>query len=213
MTCTHEHNYNQVILFQGDSITDSGRAYEDPNSLGLGYPMLTAAWFQALYPESDVTFLNRGISGHQACHLQARWQQDCLDLEPTIVSILIGINDTWRRYDSNSPTSTEQFETAYRDILTKTCENLNARIVLMEPFLLPYPEDRKMWREDLDPKIQVVRDLAREFGTVLIPLDGIFAQASTRREPEYWAADGVHPTLAGHALIAQTWLETVVGLL
>lgn len=213
MSCAHEHNHDHVILFQGDSITDAGRAWDDPDSLGWGYPMLASAWFQALYPESEVKFLNRGISGNRACDLQARWQQDCIDLEPSIVSILIGINDTWRRYDSNSPTSAEQFEAAYSDILAKTCERTDARIVLMEPFVLPHPEDRKLWREDLDPKIHVVRDLAREFGATFIPLDGLFAQASARREPSYWADDGVHPTLAGHALIAQTWLEMVVGLL
>jgi lysophospholipase L1-like esterase len=129
-----------------------------------------------------------------------------------VVSILIGINDTWRRYDSNDPTSAEAFEQSYRDILTRTRENTDALIVMMEPFVLPYPQDRLTWREDLDPKIQVVRSLAREFEAALIPLDGIFAQAACRREPEYWAADGVHPTLNGHALIAREWLETVEEL-
>lgn len=215
MACEHDHGHDDepIVLFQGDSITDSGRSWDDPNSMGSGYPMLAGAFFQARYPESGVQFLNRGISGNRVCDLKARWQQDCIDLEPTVVTILIGVNDTWRRYDSNSPTSTEQFEADYRDILMQTREILCGHIVMMEPFVLPYPEDRKAWREDLDPKIHVVRALAREFEAVLIPLDGLFAQAATRREPEYWAADGVHPTAAGHALIAQAWLEAVEALL
>lgn len=211
-THDHECDCGNMILFQGDSITDAGRAWDDPNSMGHGYAFIAGALFGARYPESCVRFANRGISGNRVVDLQARWQKDCIDLQPGIVTILIGINDVWRRYDSNSPTSVELFETGYRDILTRTRENLECEIILMEPFVLPHPADRKTWREDLDPKIQVVRTLAREFETSLIPLDGLFAQAATRREPEYWAADGVHPTAAGHALIARTWLEMVETL-
>lgn len=203
---------NNVVLFQGDSVTDAGRNYDDPLNLGPGYPMLIAAWYQAMFPENCVQFVNRGVSGNRVRDLQTRWQKDCIDLDPSVVTILIGINDTWRRYDSNDPTSVEAFESGYRDILTRTREETDADIVLMEPFLLPTPEDRKLWRVDLDPKIHVVRELAREFEAVLIPLDGIFAQASAKRESEFWAADGVHPTLPGHALIAQTWLNIVQGI-
>ena len=103
----------------------------------------------------------------------------------------------------------EDFEKGYRDILTRTANETNARLILCEPFVLPVPEDRKAWREDLDPKIHVVRQLAREFNAIYIPLDGIFAAASAKREPAFWAADGVHPTSAGHALIAMEWLKAI----
>lgn len=201
---------NAVVLFQGDSVTDVGRGRET-DDLGQGYPMMIASWFAAMYPARQVTFLNRGTSGDRARDLVQRWREDCLDLSPTWVSILIGINDCWRRFDSNDPTPVKNFEDSYRNILEQTKANLNARIILCEPFVLPIPEDRKQWREDLDPKIQVVRDLAREFDALLVPLDGIFAQASTYKSPEFWTPDGVHPSPAGHALIAKEWLETVVG--
>lgn len=204
-----------VVLFQGDSVTDCCRSRENTDDLGPGYPMMIASAFSSKYPEERVKFINRGISGNRTRDLVNRWQMDCLDVKPDLVSILIGINDTWRRFDSNDPTSAESFEANYRDILSRTRENTDALIVLMEPFVLQYPEDRLAWREDLDPKIQVVRKLALEFETALIPLDGIFAQACCRREPQFWAADGVHPTQFGHALIARTWLDTVeeLGLL
>jgi lysophospholipase L1-like esterase len=200
------------VLFQGDSITDAGWNRQDPNSLGGGYAMMAACWFSALYPGKKVTFLNRGISGNRAKDLDARWQTDCLDLKPTWVSIMIGINDTWRRYDSNDTTSTEAYEKSYRNILTLTRDKLKAKLILIEPFVLPIPEDRKQWRVDLDPRIHVVRTLAREFNALLVPMDGIFAEAATHREPAYWAGDGVHPSLPGHALIAQSWLRTVKAL-
>ncbi|GCF07668.1 SGNH/GDSL hydrolase family protein [Dictyobacter arantiisoli] len=201
-----------VVLFQGDSITDWGRDREDPTHLGSGYALMAAAWFQALYPELEVQFINRGIGGNRVVDLEARWQQDCLDLHPGWVSLLIGINDTWRRYDNADPTSTQRYEDGYRRLLDRTVQATQARLILCEPFVLPYPAGREVWREDLDPKIAVVRKIAREYNAIYVPFDGIFAQVATQRAPEFWAADGVHPTPAGHALMAQAWLRAVKAL-
>jgi lysophospholipase L1-like esterase len=201
-----------TVLFQGDSITDAGRDRQVHHHLGYGYAMLAASWFQALYPEKDVHFLNRGIGGDRTGDLRRRWQADCLDLQPTWVSIMIGINDTWRRYDREDPTSVEAFEENYRALLEDVTAKPGVRLILLEPFVVPVPADRMLWREDLDPKIAVVRQLAREFHAILVPLDGIFAQASALREPAFWAGDGVHPSNAGHALIAQSWLRAVKAL-
>lgn len=198
---------HDLILFQGDSVTDAGRNKEDPNDLGKGYPMIIAGWIAATYPELQVKFINRGIGGNRVKDLKARWEKDCLELKPTLVSIMIGINDCWRRYDRNDPTSLEQFTADYRAIIQATKEQLNARLVLIEPFVLPMKEEQRRWREDLDPKINAVRDLAREFGALLLPMDGIFNQYSTRRDSAFWTKDGVHPTVAGHALIAREWLQ------
>jgi acyl-CoA thioesterase I len=197
-----------VVLFQGDSITDFDRSRSDDNDLGSGYAALVAAWFAALHPGIKVRFLNRGISGNRAADLRARWKEDCLDLKPNLVSILIGINDTWRRYDSHDPTSVETYQDNFRAILQLTAQS-GAQILILEPFLLPVPEDRKAWRGDLDPKIHAARELAREFGAGYVALDGLFAEASAKRDPAFWLPDGVHPSLAGHALIAQAWLKAV----
>lgn len=198
-----------VVLFQGDSITDAGRL-TNGNELGVGYAMMAASRFTALYPEKCVEFVNRGLSGNRIKDLRARWRADCLDVHPDWLSILIGVNDTWRRYDQGDATSTESYERDYRAILDQTLSVLpSVRLILCEPFLLPVPEDRKAWRVDLDPKISVVRALAMEYHALYVPLDGLFAQAATRRSPEFWCPDGVHPTPAGHALIADAWLRAV----
>lgn len=201
-----------VVLFQGDSITDAGRDRRDPQNLGYGYAMMAASWFQALYPEQKVRFLNRGIAGDRTRDLVKRWQKDCLDLRPTWLSLLVGINDTWRRYDRNEATSTDAYEEAYRSLLERATAAGNTRLILCEPFVLPTPADRARWREDLNPKIVVARKLAQEYSALYIPFDEIFARAATRREPAFWAADGVHPTSAGHALMAQAWLRAVTAL-
>ncbi len=197
------------ILFQGDSVTDAGRSREDDAQLGGGYANFVAAWLSALYPERRLTFLNRGAGGNRVYDMEERWTQDCIELKPDWVSILIGINDTWRRYDSNMISSITDFEASYRRILERTKNETNAQLILLEPFVLPTPADRIVWREDLDPRIDVVRRLARDYTALYVPYDGLFASASTQREPAFWASDGVHPTQAGHAFMSQAWIKAV----
>jgi lysophospholipase L1-like esterase len=200
---------DSLVLFQGDSITDAGRDKNNPASLGWGYAMMVSSLFAAMHPHCPVRFVNRGISGNRVRDLPARWEQDCIALKPDWVSILIGINDMWRRYDSNDPTPVDRFEREYRDLLRITRERTRARLILLEPFLIHVRKEMEGWREDLDPKIQAVRRLAREFNALYIPLDGIFARVCAMREPTSWAGDGVHPSEAGHALIARHWLQAV----
>ncbi len=205
---------NDHILFFGDSITDAGRnrdaAPGASNGWGSGYAFQLAARLGADLAEYDLSFTNKGIGGNRIYDLEKRLDSDVLALSPACVSILIGINDVWRRYDSGVASPLAEFAASYRRILEKL-RAADIEIVLLEPFLLPVPDDRRAWREDLDPKINAIRDLAREFETTLVPLDGIFAAASTRREPGFWLPDGVHPSPAGHALIAEAWLGAVVG--
>lgn len=199
---------DDVVLFTGDSITDCGRNREDVNSLGGGYALLAAGQLQAQIASPSLKIYNRGISGNRVYDLEARIEPDLLALKPTILSILIGINDTWRRFDSNTISATADFKASYHRILSRVKSELpETQIILLEPFLLPTPEDRKTWREDVDGKITAVRELAVEFGTEFIPFDGIFAEAATRAPANYWLGDGVHPTLAGHTLIADAWLD------
>ena len=201
-----------TILFQGDSITDAGRDRQltGIDSLGGGYAMFIAAYLTALRPDLRLNFINKGISGNRVRDLKVRWKEDCTDLKPDIVSILIGINDTWRKYDANDPTTAHDFEVDYWEILKRIREETTAQIMLLEPFVLPIPDDRKEWRGDLDPKIAAVRKLASEFSAVYVPLDGAFASAAAALNMASFAKDGVHPTPAGHALIAREWLRKII---
>lgn len=200
-----------IVLFQGDSITDAGRVPQGPEGMGNGYALLTSAWISAAHPERKIQFINRGISGNRVIDLQGRWKVDCLDLKPAWVSILIGVNDTWRRYDSNDLTTADSFEGGYRDILNQVRDQLKAKIILMEPFLLHISDKIKEMREDLDQKIEVVHRLAKDYNAKLVPLDQLFQEACKYREPVFWAGDGVHPTWPGHALMTQAWIEAVKG--
>lgn len=204
---------NDKILFIGDSITDSGRNRFDSEDLGYGYPLLIASNLQVSFPNKKLKFLNRGIGGDKLIDLKNRWEEDCLNLNPDVVSILIGINDTWTNFSNGVKITREeliQFEADYRFLLKSLFQRTDARVVLMEPFVLPYPKDRMEWREDLDPRIHIIRKMAREYQTDLIPLDGILnAEGIKNGFKHYTGEDGVHATIAGHGIIAQSWLNNV----
>ena len=200
------------ILFQGDSITDAGRNREDIHILGYGYPKFAAELITADHPKTDFEFINLGISGNKAEDLRARWQADCIDHQPDVVSILIGVNDTWHHAESGNWMSHDHFEQCYRDILTLIKQKTTAKIIILEQFLLSVP-DKDFFRVDLDPKIQITRKLARELADIFIPLDGIFAAASISDPPTHWAQDGVHPSEAGAKLIAKKYARAVSKLM
>lgn len=202
---------NNTILFIGDSITDVNRDRENDEDLGHGYPTLVAAHLLHKYPGYDLNIINRGISGDKVIDLKDRWEQDCLELNPDVVSILIGINDVGLTIDTGLEETEKdlaKFEENYRYLLKTLAHRTDARVVLMEPFVLPYPKDRHNWRKYLDPRIQIVRRLANDYHAALVPLDGLFnAKGIEYGYQTYTGNDGVHPTLTGHALIADAWVR------
>lgn len=203
---------NNKILFIGDSITDVDRNRMDGHDLGNGYPLLIASYLLNKYPTYDLEIINRGIGGDRLVDLKNRWEEDCLNHNPDIVSMLIGINDIWRLIDSEEEkldeAALEQFEVDYRGLLKSLAHRTDARVILIEPYVLPYPKDRMAWRKHLDPRIQIVRRLANEYHAALIPLDGILnALGIENGFQTYTGDDGIHPTLTGHAAIADAWIK------
>lgn len=210
-----------TVMFTGDSITDCQRL-ESEDGLGFGYPPRVAGEWGLRHPDRPVTWLNTGVGGHKVRDLEARWRTDVLDARPDVVSILVGVNDMgWHTLDPEGYViPAEEFEAGYDRLLAPLAE-AGTELILIEPFLLPIhgvveagdvligEKEREEWRTDLDPKIQVVRKLARTYGAQLLAADGMFAELATTAGPEYWAADGVHPTPAGHAALAAAWLRLV----
>lgn len=194
------------LVFAGDSITDAGRDRTDPGSLGDGYVSLVADALSSA--DADVAVLNAGISGNRVRDLERRWSADVLTQEPDVLTLFIGINDTWRRFDADDPTTVEAFEEGYRRLLASLDGDAAPRLIVMEPYLLPVREDQEAWLEDLDPKRGVVRRLAAERGATLVPLHELLsAEAQTYGAAEL-APDGVHPTPLGSRIIADAWLRS-----
>ena len=201
------------ILFQGDSITDGARNGSDLYSLGCSYPQFAAKLIRDRHPEMEFEFINRGVSGNQTIHLFERTQRDIVDLQPDIVSILIGINDVWH-YANRGCNFIDHnvFEGRYRSVLNEIKQKTNAKILMLEPYLLPAP-DKMFFRVDLDPKIQIVRSLAREFADVYIPTDGLFAAACVKQDYKFYSGDGVHPNPNGAQFIAEHYADAIEKLL
>ncbi|MFG1911893.1 SGNH/GDSL hydrolase family protein [Kribbella sp. NPDC048928] len=194
------------VMFTGDSITDCHRRDTD-NPLGYGYPLLVAGQWGLRQPDRVPVWMNTGISGDTLAGLGSRWQTDVLDERPDVVSILIGINDCGYRFSfGHDEVTADSYRAGYRQLLEPLA---GVQLVLIEPFLLPVKEEQWAWRADLDAKIQVVRELAREFGARLVAADGMFAELAAGNNPEHWLSDGVHPTAAGHQALSEAWLRQV----
>ena len=195
------------LLFQGDSITDAGRNREDYHDLGRGYPRYAANFLRQKYPEVEFEFIDLGISGNKISDLVNRLQKDFVDIAPDVVSILIGVNDTWHRADKKEWLANETFEERYRIVLD-AMKKIGAKIMMIEPFLGPV-EDKLFFREDLDPKIDVVRKLALEYADAYLPTDGILYSAFIGDDHLTYMNDGVHPTPKCAEFIGQKYVEYI----
>jgi lysophospholipase L1-like esterase len=203
-----------TVLFQGDSITDAGRDYWEagPNSalaLGSGYCNHIASWLLRKRPGDGLRFYNRGINGHTVVDLLARWQADTLDLEPDVISILVGVNDAWHDYMGGGA-GVDGYEATYRSLLGTTRQRLpDAQIILGEPFAVPAGLVAEAFIPHLRAHQRIVRALAEEYRTGFVPYQKAMDEALDLAPADYWVYDGVHPTAAGHSLLARCWLETV----
>jgi lysophospholipase L1-like esterase len=206
----------QVILFQGDSITDSGRNREDtgfnnPRSLGSGYPMLAGAAMLNKFALLNLKVHNKGISGNKVFQLAERWDKDCIDIKPDILSILIGVNDIWHKLNGQYNGTPEIYRNDYIALLERTKKALPAvKFIICEPFAVKGVKavDDK-WYPEFYEYQKAAMDIAGIFEATFIPYQSIFDEAQKRAPGAYWTGDGVHPSLAGAQLMAEAWMKAV----
>ncbi|MEO6596833.1 MAG: SGNH/GDSL hydrolase family protein [Planctomycetota bacterium] len=205
-----------TVLFQGDSITDAGRSREhagDANTLaalGGGYAWLAAAGLLVSYKGENLRSFNRGISGHKVFQLAERWQRDCLDLAPNVVSILIGVNDIWHSKGGGYAGTVAIYERDYDALLARTHAALpNVKLVVCEPFVLRCGAVDASWFPEFDEYRAAAKRVAAKHRATWVAFQSMFDEAVGYAPPEHWAKDGVHPSPSGAALMAQTWLDAV----
>ena len=206
-----------VILFQGDSITDAGRNKQQqlPNhgrSFGMGYAYILASSLLQDLAQKSLTFYNRGISGNKVYQLADRWQEDCLDLKPDILSILIGVNDYWHMRNGKYDGTPEVYENDFRKLLTRTRSELpGIKFVICQPFVLTGTTAvDETWLEPFKPYQEIAFKLAGEFDAIWVPFQEAFNEAAEIAPSKYWAHDGVHPSMPGCQLMAETWLNALL---
>ena len=209
-------NKDDVILFQGDSITDAGRKKEDASfnaagALGSGYAMIAASELLFKYADKNVKIFNRGISGNKVYQLAERWDKDCLDLKPNVLSILIGVNDFWHKILGRYEGTLKTYKDDYKTLLDRTKQKLpDVKLIIGEPYAVSGIKavDEK-WFPEFNDYRAAAKEMAVSFDAAFIPYQAIYDKAQKEAPGIYWTADGVHPTLAGANLMAHAWMEAV----
>ncbi|MBA2760928.1 MAG: SGNH/GDSL hydrolase family protein [Segetibacter sp.] len=207
-----------VILFQGDSITDAGRRKEDSNfnnasALGSGYSVLAASDLLYQYADKNLKVYNRGISGNKVYQLAERWDKDCLSLNPNVLSILVGVNDFWHTLTNNYTGTVKTYQDDLKSLLDRTKQKLpEVKFIIGEPFAVSgIKAVNEKWYPAFNDYRKAAREIAENLNAAFIPYQSIFDKAQKSAPGVYWTGDGVHPTLAGARLMAHAWLEVAKG--
>lgn len=207
---------DDIILFQGDSITDASRKKDNgesnnPAALGSGYAMLAAAELLHKHAGKNLKIYNRGISGNKVYQLAERWEKDALELKPNVLSILIGVNDFWHMLNGKYNGTIKTYQDDYRKLLDQTKEKLpGVKLIIGEPFAVnDIKAVTEKWFPAFDEYRNAARNIAKEYNAVFIPYQSVFDKAQKAAPGNYWTGDGVHPSLAGAQLMAHAWLEAV----
>ena len=207
---------NDVILFQGDSITDAGRdknttTPNTPQMMGNGYVIQAAGDLLFKHAEKNLSIYNKGVSGNKVPQLADRWETDCINLKPKVLSILIGVNDYWHTKTNNYQGTAKSYEDDYRALLQRTLAVFpDLKLIIGEPFAvnnIRAVDDS--WYPEFDKYREVAQKLALEFNAVFIPYQQLINEAQKRAPGMYWTYDGVHVSLAGACLMANAWLEAI----
>ena len=200
------------IVFLGDSITDAGRNTDNGSmvSIGQGYALMVQGRLSVKYPGQHV-FFNYGVSGNRSVDIYAQIKGRCWNNNPDVVSLLVGVNDVWHELENKNGVDTERFYTIYRMMVEDTMKRFpDVKFILLEPFALDGDVSRRCGdalKQETKEKAAVVKRIAEEFQLPFVPLQKILDDACKVCPAEYWSPDGVHPSPAGHQLIADAWLE------
>ncbi len=202
------------ILFQGDSITDAGRDKRNYHNMGNGYPKYASELIAAAFPNTEFEFINLGIGGNRTDQLFDRLYKDAIELQPDIVSVLIGINDIWHAYGAEKiETTDEMFAANYRAILSRLKAQTNAKLLVLFPYVLDH-ESKAHFIPDLKRRLPMMKEIAAEYADVTVSLQPLFDEAiKTQPEPYHYSADGVHPNANGSAFIGRAYFEAIAPLI
>lgn len=205
-----------VILFQGDSITDAGRNKDEKTAnntraLGNGYAFLVTADLLRTHASKNLQIYNRGISGNKVYQLADRWDADCLELKPAVLSILIGVNDFWHMLNGKYDGTIETYRKDLKALLERTKDKLpDIKLIIGEPFAVTGTSAvDATWFPRFNEYQVAAREMATSFKATFIPYQSIFDKASKVAPPAYWTPDGVHPSLAGSQLMAESLLKSI----
>ena len=203
------------LVMIGDSITDAGRARPVGEGLfeaiGKGYVALVHSILGAACPERDIRVVNMGCSGNTVRDLKARWESDVLALRPDWLSIMIGINDVWRQFDTPQMTEghvlPDEYEATLDELTVRTKPVLQG-LVLITPYYMEANRKDAM-RARMDQYGAIVKKIAARHGVICVDMQAAFDRILPHYYPATLGWDRVHPNLVGHMVIARAFLSGV----
>ncbi|MBN2347391.1 MAG: SGNH/GDSL hydrolase family protein [Bacteroidales bacterium] len=210
-----------TVLFQGDSITDAhrdrARYYaSDDGGFGSGYVYQICARLLGKNPTSELKLYNRGISGNKVFQLADRWEEDCIQLQPDILSILIGVNDFWHYLEGRYNGTPEIYKNDFRTLLDRTIKHFpEIKLIICEPFAVSggFAVKDEKWTAEFPEYRRIAASIATDYKAAFIPYQQVFDKALEVAPAAYWCPDGVHPSVAGAYLMAEEWLKTFFNVL
>ncbi|MFD1466521.1 SGNH/GDSL hydrolase family protein [Lapidilactobacillus mulanensis] len=208
---------NKKLIFIGDSVTDAGRNYSADmagyDSWGNGYVNLINGALTATYPDYQTMVINKGVNGNDILKLATRWQQDVLDLKPDYVSILIGVNDAWRHFDTavfqqrDDLVDVALYTRTYQKLINQT-RSVTDKIIVVGPFMFE-PNRTEPMRAMVDQFAVVARQLADKNELLYIDVQSKIDRFLTQNSSYILTQDRVHPNFQGNMLVATTWLNAI----
>ena len=195
-----------VLVFTGDSITDCDRLWDERRDrLGDGYVRM----IQEQLP--DAVVVNRGHNGYTAFQMRLRWREDCISRNPDVVTILVGVNDLSPHLYGGGY-GPEGYRECLEQMVAEAESRTHARVILMEPFIFPWPAEYANWIKPLEGFRLETRALAEERGLSFVPLWDIFQEKRRICGDEKLTVDGIHLTSAGHAIVAEAWMKVYIDV-
>jgi lysophospholipase L1-like esterase len=187
-------------LFTGDSITHGALHTHGWRS----YPEHFAERVRWELGRVRDIAINTGISGDSIPGLLGDLDHRVLRFDPTVVSIMMGMNDSTKGPDNREP-----FREKYRELIGRIRDSSEALILLHTPNPITAVETR---RQDLPVYAQIIREVAQECKTALVDQDKMWQEYLTDRKTDlnYLLNDGtIHPNGPGHTLFAHNLFKAL----
>lgn len=199
----------------GDSITHTG-AYHREIEL----------FYLTRQPAQSLDVINCGVAGDTADGALRRLDWDCLAARPTVVSVMLGMNDVPRRLYAPGQTGPEvearraQRAAAYDKSMREIARRLRAsgaRVILVQPSI--FDDTAKHEQTNLPgcgPALagyaEKVRAIAAEFGVATVDISGPMSALNREqqtRDPRFSIVgpDRIHPGAPGHLVMAFLFLQ------
>jgi lysophospholipase L1-like esterase len=198
------------IVFLGDSITAAGMAPK-------GYVRLIERALAERHQDLGIEVIGAGVGGNKVPDLQVRLEHDVLARKPTLVVVVIGINDVWHGEDDPAKgTPMDRYESGLRQIVGRI-KDAGARAVLCTPSVIG---EKKPGTNKLDVRLdayaEISRTVARDSGAEPCDLrkafeDYLAGNNSDDLEQGVLTTDRVHLSDVGNQLVAKTILAAIDG--